>query len=648
MAIPATTTMTVTDTLPGEEVEATIGDPKFVMQALSELYGDRITAFIREYSTNAQDAEMRLAADTGAPLKPIEVTLPTPMEPKFTVRDRGVGMSYAMMKKNYLSFGISDKRLESGSNGMLGFGSKSGVAYTTAFTVTSVHNGVKTTAVVRRREDWSIAMNMVQQKTDEANGTAIEIPIAHADVAEVCHKAREFFKFWLPGRVLVDGAEPDHMVGAEIVPGLYFSDQYATSYVVMGNVAYRINNPAVLFSGTNMNHVNFVAYVDNGEVDFTKSREDLDYTARTKDTLHRVISEFQTKIVEKAQSDIDSAPSHADAYLAWVNWCDRLGPSMFKNLTFSGDELTNTFPFTGKRYRVNGGRGNTYSIAEWQVQWSPQTLFVTDFTPELSSTHKAKAKAWAEYKGMERPNFILFTKDAKVDSVWVSQDRVVSWSTIKSELPKDAVVRVSNGRPRRIPGSFDYVTKSGEFTEQPLPSKGDVFYITVADSKRYNVKNILNHLDTDASVVILGQNRINKFTRENPTVKRFLAHAKKFVVIDAATLLSDEAKALLGIDSNTQRWARNLNLDRVDDPDFKTVKSLVERKDELLRAYKSNQYLAGMVGMRYTVKDYDEMAQTSLLTRYPLLADIDRYGYGRFHDHTYIYLNAAYAAQKGN
>ena len=645
MAIPAPNQMTTVDTLPSlEEVQFTIGDPRWVMKALADLYSNRELAVAREYSTNAHDEHVKFGVK-----RPIEVSLPTLMDPFFRVRDFAEGMSREVLTEVYTRFGDSSKRDSNKYNGMLGFGSKAAIAYTTSFKVTSWHKGVKTIGLVYKNDDEYIMLKVIAQvKSDEPSGVEVEVPVHNHE--EFSHKARDFYKFWLPGRVLVDGAEPQHAVGEEITPGLYYSDEYDTSYVVMGNVAYRIANPAALFRNSDMSNINFVAYVENGEVEFTPSREDLKYTDLTKNTLHKVIGDFEKQIKATAQAEIDNAADHADAYAKWVKWCNRLGSSMFADLKFGNDTLVNTFKIDAQRYAITGYRSryNTHHVDRWQVAWSENTLFVTDVTGDITSNHKRKAKDWNEFKGRNTPSYILFTKASSVDSPWVDKDNVVSWTTIKKELPRNYGKTPGSGVPSRIPGSFDIITRNGRKDEQQIPATGDVFWVsaTRARNKYSTIVNALDHLKNDGTVIILGENRQPKFKRENPNVQEFFAWATTHVEKDATKYLTDEAKEALDIGGTTKRWLEKLDTAKCDDPEVARLKSLVDRVGPLTKTYKEVIALAQTLGVLYNVKTYNSRNIEFLSKRYPLLDQISIY-YGRqLADDIYLYMNAAYAVRK--
>ncbi len=646
--IPVKDQIAQVDELPGEEIEFGIGDPRWVMRTQADLYSDITTAIIREYSTNAYDANVM--ADNKAP---IQVTLPTMMNPYFIVKDEGVGMDLEQFKKVYTQFGISDKRGSSKTNGMLGYGSKAGVAYTDTFTVTSVKNGMKIVGVVMRKPDWSIVLKVVSHaKTTEPNGTEIVIPVHNWQEFE--HKAKEFYKFWLPGRVLVNGKTVEHAVGEKIAENFYYSAQWNTSYVVMGNVAYRIANPDALFYDAKINSLNFVAYVDNlngpdGEqaVEFTPSREDLKYTDHTKATLQKVITDFETQIISTAQADIARAKSHAEAYKMWRKWTDTLGRSLFADLTFKGDKFVDRFPVIGQRYNTHYTRNSTHTIKEHHVESMDKTLMVLDFDLNLSSRHKSMVKEFISLKSLNK-NAVIFTKATKIDSVWVDPSEFVTWEEIVKTVPKQvrAKATATHSANGRLKGSFDYFTKNGRHYEQPLPTEGDIYWISVQTEKRYTIPSILSMIDSDATVILLGANRIAKFKRENPEIEQFMPFAKSKVVKDGASLLSDKAKEVLNVPQTTRHWMERFDVSRLDDPYLTTLKDEIKNEKSLTKRYESNKSLAQAVGMWYDLKHYtpNHSKGYDITKKYPLLTAFSYWQ--RPHAEVYFYMNAKYASNQ--
>ena len=643
--IPVTSTVTQIDTLPGEEIEFTIGDPRWVMRSQADLYSNRELAVTREYSTNARDAMV----ESGKADQPIEVTLPSMMNPYFKVRDYGEGMSRQRLTETYTQFGTSTKRESNDTNGMLGYGSKSALAYTETFTVTSIHEGVKRVAVVLRKPDWTIVMKVVsEQPSTEASGTEITVPVHNHQ--EFSHKAHDFYRFWPTGTVLVDGEFPMQDVGEQLTEGLYYSTKHGTSYVVMGNVGYRINNPEALFRDTKMNAINFVAYVENGDVEFTPSREDLKYTQHTKDTLAKVIQGFADKMISEAKSDIAKATDHFEAYSAWTKWTDRLGKRLFDDLSFKGDKFVDTFSINASRYQTSQyGRGNTYRIHEWYIREMSSTLIVTGFTPTLASRHKSQAREYAVQEGISAKTY-LFTAQDEVKSPWVDPERVVDWETLKAALPKrPRKQRTVTATPGRVAGSWDYITRNGQEYEKEIPVGKTVYWISLQDEKKYSVASALGLLKDDGVVLIVPKNREKKLLRENPQVQSFMNYAKRKVVLDGASLVPDEAKKGLAIGSEVRYWVDKFDLAQVNDPRWADAKRLIKAVDALMKPYQENLALASSLGMRYDVKEHKiSSSDDSLLNTYPLLNSL-RFGYYRHPmKEIYLYMNAAYAARKGN
>ena len=100
----------------------------------SGLYSNKEKAIIREVSCNAYDANV----DAGNGDVPIEVHLPGVLEPYFSIKDSGPGLTPEQMKNIYTQYGNSTKTDRNNAIGCLGLGSKSPFSYIDSFTVISV------------------------------------------------------------------------------------------------------------------------------------------------------------------------------------------------------------------------------------------------------------------------------------------------------------------------------------------------------------------------------------------------------------------------------------------------------------------------------------------------------------------------------
>jgi len=100
----------------------------------SGLYSNKEKAIIREVSCNAYDANI----DAGNGDIPIEVHLPNVLEPYFSIKDSGTGLTPEQMTDIYTQYGNSTKTDDNRMIGALGLGSKSPFSYIDSFTVISV------------------------------------------------------------------------------------------------------------------------------------------------------------------------------------------------------------------------------------------------------------------------------------------------------------------------------------------------------------------------------------------------------------------------------------------------------------------------------------------------------------------------------
>lgn len=646
---PAPSVLERETTLPVlERIEFGIGDPRAVMMINAKQYSDITTAIIREYPTNAYDAHLMAGH-----CDPIEVSLPSPLDPFFEVRDHGVGMTRDIFREIYTQFGVSDKRKEVRANGQLGIGSKSGVAYTTQFKVTSVRDGIKTVAKVIREPDWTIVMDVLtEEPTDEPNGTVIRIPVHNVD--EFRAKAHDFFKFWLPGRVLIDGKPSVHHVGKKIAENLYYSKDWYTSYVVMANVAYRIINPEALFRDSKLAQLHFVAYVDdlaevNGSapIDFTPSREDLEYSELTKSTLKGIINNFERDLMASAQAEINSAKTHAEAYTTWAKWKDTIGANLFGDLEFKGEKFKSDFPVAGRKYSINSSSAST-AIRDWGVEAVERTVFIEDFWINPTSEVRRKVKAYCDMKWPDdQISYYVFTGATSYDSVWVEWDKQkrVVWADLKKALPKNIAQRPHNPS-YRVKGSWDYWTTEGQKYEEPVPTDKTLVWISVVQNKRYSVYQILKLLKADdVAVLIVPMNRLNKLKRENPNLEGFTNWAKSKVELDATKLLSNKAKRVFAIDDIRAKWVNTLDMSRVDDPELKTMKSLLADKPALLAEYNRHKSLANYLRLGYNGSGFNDYIadqdNRGFYNKYPLIRSVSTCG--TVDDDVYLYLNAKHS-----
>ena len=157
------------------------------------LYSNKIKAVIRELSTNAYDAHV----ENGNVDTAFDIQLPNRLEPIFSIRDYGTGMSHDECMHLYTSYFNSTKTQRNDSVGCLGLGSKSPFAYTDQFMVESFQHGMKRTYTAYKNEDGNPVFALLhEQQTDEPNGVRVNINVDEDDCWKFVDEAEHIYTWF--------------------------------------------------------------------------------------------------------------------------------------------------------------------------------------------------------------------------------------------------------------------------------------------------------------------------------------------------------------------------------------------------------------------------------------------------------------------
>ena len=160
----------------------------------SGLYANKIRAIIRELSCNAYDSHVA----AGKKNVPFDVHLPNSIQPHFSIRDYGVGLSHDQVINIYTTYFESTKTTSNEFIGALGLGSKSPFSYTDNFTVTAIKNGRKGiyTAFINDVGVPSIAL-MMEEDTDEPSGVEVRFAVSsHNDFSKFIQEASYVYQYF--------------------------------------------------------------------------------------------------------------------------------------------------------------------------------------------------------------------------------------------------------------------------------------------------------------------------------------------------------------------------------------------------------------------------------------------------------------------
>ena len=276
----------------------------------SGLYANKIRAIIRELSCNAVDSH--IAAGKGD--TPFDVHLPTQLEPWFSIRDYGTGLTHDQVTNIYTTYFESTKTNSNDFIGALGLGSKSPFSYTDNFTVTAIKDGVKGiySAFINDAGIPSIA-KMAEEASDEPAGVEVKFSVNDRwDFDKFWHEARVVYKWFKLKPVissqnnftfeLVDYKEKD------VIPGVHINNGYRTSTAVMGNIAYPIDIPNLEDLGdvASLLSCGLVMEFAIGELDFQASREGLSYIPETVAAIKRKLEAVNAVLLDKVATEADA------------------------------------------------------------------------------------------------------------------------------------------------------------------------------------------------------------------------------------------------------------------------------------------------------------------------------------------------------
>jgi hypothetical protein len=601
---------TVEGDLDGYEIEMTLDDSPagraHLMSLMTDLYSDPHTAVVREISTNALDSHIEAGST-----RPIEVFTPTALSPYFAVRDFGVGLSLQDLEKVFSRYGASTKRDTDSQTGTLGLGCKSPLTVSPQFTVTSTKGGVQYQIVVTRNDEGVGVLEVVDSRaTDGENGVEVRIPMSTGDLGS---RVDDFFYYWRPGTVLVNGEQPNSIFTDENVVKIgenVFVREIRRYYggvgddvIVMGNVAYPLKDSRLTEISANGNYRKAtVAFVEMGDVMFAPSREALAYTPRTMACLERVEKEIQANIEKSVKAEFNGISSYKDAFRIWQKWVGVVGEKAIPDITFNGHKFDSVVRNAGGFvYKIEGGKYNyragtysdrmtdakTFSLAELL---SDDSIIVTGYTNATAPAGNARLriKQYIAMNNLDSKNVWLF--DELPGRPWTSELPTVSWDTIAAiKLPKGA----GGGSSGPIPilaWSDDKYNGQWQNKTIVIDQAEKVLFVSPAnDVSVYSIRNVVKAFPK-AQIILLGSNRWAKFKRENaPKAVDFLEYYHGQFHKDILAMITDDEKAAAELADEDKQFGKRFKGVTFDDPKVNEIIRLSSIDTELVRLYTSSK-----------------------------------------------------------
>jgi hypothetical protein len=276
----------------------------------SGLYANKVRAIIRELSCNAVDSHVA----AGKQETPFDVHLPNSLEPWFSIRDYGTGLTHEQVTSIYTTYFESTKTDSNDYIGALGLGSKSPFSYTDNFTVTAIKDGKKGiyTAFINEQGVPSIAL-MMTEETNEPAGVEIKFSVNDRyDFSKFIDEARGVYTYFKL-RPVVTGFDSFQFRDVEyetkdVIPGVHTYKDSRRSVAIMGNIAYPIDVPDADNSLGELRYMigcGLELHFAIGELDFQASREGLSYIPQTINAIKRKLVALNKQLAVHVAAEAD-------------------------------------------------------------------------------------------------------------------------------------------------------------------------------------------------------------------------------------------------------------------------------------------------------------------------------------------------------
>ena len=289
-------------------------------KVLSGFYSEPVLAIPRELGANAWDAHVK-AGNTEVMFV---VHAPNNLEPWFSIRDFGTGLSPEDIDQIYTTYFESTKTNENDSDGCMGLGSKTPFNYTDTFSVISYFSGVKYIYSCFIDETGSPNILPVgNELTKEHNGLEVKFGVKLTDISmfvEKISRAYEPFRF----RPIIKGASITFQPREYAFLGEKWGmrkncDRYHPGgcRAFMGNYSYPISYSGVQGYVNSLSKDDQVAHklLNNGEFDFFFDIGDLE-VAPNKETLqYDADNKTAQAIVERCEIALKELQAKVEASL---------------------------------------------------------------------------------------------------------------------------------------------------------------------------------------------------------------------------------------------------------------------------------------------------------------------------------------------
>ncbi len=288
----------------------------------STIYPDPIAAPIRELGTNAADSHR----DAGV-REPFLVHLPNQLEPYFSIRDYGTGISDENIDKVYCTYFESTRTESNNFTGGFGLGSKTPFCYSDTFTVISYFNGRKMIFTAFLEDGEPKIAKFADDPTDERNGLEVSFPVKTDDIGRFISTARKVYSRFVDKPIIVGCADFKLDDVTYVMKGNGWSirenkSQYSSSTessAVMGNISYPLDAYKLGTNDATRALIQCGVEIDFpvGELQPTVSREHLQYDQDSIKKINTRLAEVCVELGNIFQNEISTSKNLFDARLKY-------------------------------------------------------------------------------------------------------------------------------------------------------------------------------------------------------------------------------------------------------------------------------------------------------------------------------------------
>jgi hypothetical protein len=386
--------------IPEATTAFTIKHSRKAFEILSDkLYTDKHGAVVRELAQNAYDSHI----DAGRPEVPIEIDLPTRLDPVFRVRDFGTGLEHEQILNLYTTYFESNKSHTNEFVGGLGLGSKSPFSYVDQFTVESyTASGDKNTYCAFISEDGTPTITRLESEpySDRLPGITIDIAVKQEDFRLFRQAAAKMLKFYKTYPKILGKGDDSSLTPIEYsMKGKFIGirkdgsrQQYGLpkSYVLMGPVAYEIDHDQ-LNEGNKSKYGQLfqlpcVFFSKVGKLDIHVSRERLSYDQKTKDELSHIFEKAEDEVQTLTKAYIAAGATKFEKFTRFYEAHSKIGtwarklkraPSLSWNSDIASTMVVNCdrWKYKDPLSTSHWSMGFTYFPNRWASE-TPNLLYV--------------------------------------------------------------------------------------------------------------------------------------------------------------------------------------------------------------------------------------------------------------------------------